>query len=81
MKNFSANHLEGQCMKSLLFERFEVFTAVTIKKAIFWDVMPCGSCKNRHFRGTYRLHHQVGKNQKTRKISSNSQMKHTVKNH
>jgi hypothetical protein len=22
---------------------------VTMKNAILWDVMPCGSCKNRHF--------------------------------
>jgi hypothetical protein len=29
--------------------RFGVFTAVTIKNAVFWDVMPCGSCKNRRF--------------------------------
>jgi hypothetical protein len=27
--------------------RFEVFTAVTMKNAVFWDVTPCGSCKNR----------------------------------
>jgi hypothetical protein len=25
---------------------FEVFTAVTIKNAFFWDVTPSGSCKN-----------------------------------
>jgi hypothetical protein len=24
--------------------RCEVFTAVTIMNAIFWDVIPCGSC-------------------------------------
>jgi hypothetical protein len=24
--------------------RFEVFMAVNMKTAIFWDVMPCGSC-------------------------------------
>jgi hypothetical protein len=29
--------------------RFEVFTAVALKNAIFWDVMPYGSCRNRHF--------------------------------
>jgi hypothetical protein len=23
--------------------------AVTMKNAVFWDVMPCGSCKNRPF--------------------------------
>jgi hypothetical protein len=28
--------------------RFEVFMAVTMKNGVFWDVMPCGSCKN-HF--------------------------------
>jgi hypothetical protein len=32
--------------------RFEVFTAVTMKNGVFWDVTPCGSCKNRRFRGT-----------------------------
>jgi hypothetical protein len=32
--------------------RFEVFTAVTMKIGVFWDVMPCGSCKNQRFGGT-----------------------------
>jgi hypothetical protein len=32
--------------------RFEVFTVVTMKNGVFWDVMPCGSCKNRRFGGT-----------------------------
>jgi hypothetical protein len=32
--------------------RFEVFTAVTMKNGVFWDVTPCGSCKNRRFGGT-----------------------------
>jgi hypothetical protein len=27
--------------------RFEVFTAVTMKNGVFWDVTPRGSCKNR----------------------------------
>jgi hypothetical protein len=31
---------------------FEVFTAVTMKNCVFWDVTPCGSCKNRRFGGT-----------------------------
>jgi hypothetical protein len=30
--------------------------------AVFWDVILCGSCKNRRFGGTYRLHHQDDKN-------------------
>jgi hypothetical protein len=32
--------------------RLEVFTAVTMKSDVFWDVTPCGSCKNRRFGGT-----------------------------
>jgi hypothetical protein len=32
--------------------RFEVFTAVTMKNGVFWDVTPCGSCKNGHLGGT-----------------------------
>jgi hypothetical protein len=31
--------------------RFEVFTAVTMKNGVFWDVTPCGSCNNRRFGG------------------------------
>jgi hypothetical protein len=30
----------------------EVFTAGTMKNAVFWDVTPCGSYKNRYFEGT-----------------------------
>jgi hypothetical protein len=32
-----------------------------LKKAIFWDDTPCGSCKTRRFRGTYRLYHRGDK--------------------
>jgi hypothetical protein len=34
--------------------RFEVFTVVTVKRSIFWDVTPCDSYKKRRFGGTYR---------------------------
>jgi hypothetical protein len=34
------------------YVRFEVFTAVTMKNAFFWDVAPCRSCVKRHFGGT-----------------------------
>jgi hypothetical protein len=37
---------------------FEVFTAVTMKNVVFWDVMPYSSCKNRRFEEMYHLHHQ-----------------------
>jgi hypothetical protein len=29
-----------------------------MKNGVFWDVTPCGFCKNRRFGGTKRLHHQ-----------------------
>jgi hypothetical protein len=32
--------------------RFEVFTTVTMKNGVFWDVTLCGFCKNRPFGGT-----------------------------
>jgi hypothetical protein len=32
--------LRGDCV------RFKVFTAVTMKNGVFWDVTPCGSYKN-----------------------------------
>jgi hypothetical protein len=44
----------GESMESYVGS--EVFTAVTMKNAVFWDVTPCGSYKNGRFGGTYRLH-------------------------
>jgi hypothetical protein len=35
--------------------RFEVFAAVTMKNAVFWNVTPRGSCNNRRFGGTSAL--------------------------
>jgi hypothetical protein len=40
------------------YVKFEVFTAVTMKNAVFWDVALCRSCLNRRFGGTYRLQPQ-----------------------
>jgi hypothetical protein len=38
---------------------FDVFTAVTMKNAVLWDLAPCRSCElNRRFGGTCRLHLQ-----------------------
>jgi hypothetical protein len=37
---------------TVLGVKFEVFTAVTMKSGVFWDVTPCGSCKNRRFGGS-----------------------------
>jgi hypothetical protein len=58
---------------------FEVFTAVTIKNAIFWDVTLCGSCENQHFGGMCCLHQQDERNQWAgNNVSSNLQLKHTL---
>jgi hypothetical protein len=51
-----------------------------MKNVIFWDVTPCGSCKNRRFGGTYRLHQQGRMSQRARYVSSNWKLKHTAKN-
>jgi hypothetical protein len=54
------------------YVRFEVFKAMAINNAVFWDVSLCGSCKNRRFGGTYRLHHQGDRNRRARyDVSSN----------
>jgi hypothetical protein len=36
--------------------RFLIFTAVTMKNGVFWEVVPFRSCVNRRFRWTNRLH-------------------------
>jgi hypothetical protein len=38
--------------------RSEVFTVVTMKNAVFWDVALCRYFVNRRFGGTYRPHLQ-----------------------
>jgi hypothetical protein len=43
--------VDGFCLASN-DETYKVFTAVTMKNAVFWDVTQCGSCKNRYFGGT-----------------------------
>jgi hypothetical protein len=42
----------SQVRRDCMNVRFEVFTAVTTKNAVFWDVRPCGCSKNRRFGGT-----------------------------
>jgi hypothetical protein len=50
--------IDNKCLKNVADVRFEVFTVVTMKKAVFWDVTPCRSGVNRRFGGKYRLHLQ-----------------------
>jgi hypothetical protein len=51
-----------KCVKLWNNVRFEVFVAVTMKNAIFWDVAPCDSCKNRRFRGMSALKRETSRN-------------------
>jgi hypothetical protein len=62
------------------FERIEVFMAVTMKNAVFWDVTPSGSCKNRRFGGPYHLHYQCDKYRRAKNnVSRNYKPKNTAK--
>jgi predicted DNA-binding ribbon-helix-helix protein len=47
--------------------RSGVFTAVNMENAFFWDVTPCGSCKNQRFGRMCRLYGQNDKNRPSRK--------------
>jgi hypothetical protein len=53
-------------IKTEILNDFVLLTEHGMKNDILWDVMPYGSCKNQCFGGTYRLHHQGGKNQYAR---------------
>jgi hypothetical protein len=46
-----------------------------MNNAVFWDVMPCGSCDKRRFGVKHRLHHQDEENQRARNnVSRNQQL-------
>jgi hypothetical protein len=47
-------------MKGDSYKRSAVFTMVTMRNAIFWDVTPPGSYKDWCFGGMYHFHHQGG---------------------
>jgi hypothetical protein len=56
--------------------RFEIFTAVTMKTAVFWDVTPCDSYKNGRLGGMFRANHQGEENRRARNnVGSNRQPK------
>jgi hypothetical protein len=44
---------QGDALSPMLFN---------VENDVFWDVTPCGSCKNRSFGGNWRLLHQGDKN-------------------
>jgi hypothetical protein len=49
-------HLITDLFDLVIDERFQVFTEVTMKNAIFCSVTPYGSCMNRRLSRNYRLH-------------------------
>jgi hypothetical protein len=54
-KQFAGKELsrfDNKCGNIFHVVRFEVFTTVTMKNGVFWDVTPFGFCKNRRFGGT-----------------------------
>jgi hypothetical protein len=55
-------------LKLPIVVRFEVFTVVTMKNAVLWDVVPCRYCINGSFGGKYRLHLQ-GRRKKKKSVS------------
>jgi hypothetical protein len=42
----------SQCERVCSRVKYAVFTAVNMKTAVFWDVTPRDSCKNRNYGGT-----------------------------
>jgi hypothetical protein len=65
-----ANEAHVRCQTSLHYVGFEVFTAVTMKNAAFWDLVPRGSCNNRRFGGTGRMFSKDGGNTFLRNVGS-----------
>jgi hypothetical protein len=70
-ENISANLSLLKVSNATSLVRSEIFTAVTMDNAIFWDVMKCVSRRNRRFGGTQHLNHQGDKNRGARDVSSN----------
>jgi hypothetical protein len=60
------------------YVRFEVFTAMIIKNIIFWDMTPCGSCKDGRFGGKCHHHYQSGKNQRAMNNISNNYLRRAL---
>jgi hypothetical protein len=49
---------DGRSVNSNIYVRLEVFTAVTMKNDVLWDVASCSYCVNRRFGRTNHLHLQ-----------------------
>jgi hypothetical protein len=73
--SLSSNNENPPCIwNTLLLVGFEVFTAVTVKSTVFWDVILCSLVEVQHFGGTYYLQIQGRRvNQTTSKKQAENQ--------
>jgi hypothetical protein len=62
-------NLKGNILR--LVYRAQVFAAVAMKNAVFWDVTLCCYSKNRRFGGTHRLLHQDDKSRRAKNVRNN----------
>jgi hypothetical protein len=62
--NITATYISLQLS---IYLGLEVFTAVNMTNAVFWNVTPCGFIINRRFGGTYRLIFRVEEITRARK--------------
>jgi hypothetical protein len=54
---YVANPFTSQCMT--VIKVFQVFTAMSMKMAVFWVTVPCSLVEiDRRFRGAYSFHHR-----------------------
>jgi hypothetical protein len=70
LKSYNLSSFANNCLCHLVIsDKEELLNEISLsmKNAIFRDVMQCGSCKNKRFGETYRLHHQGENNQRARK--------------
>jgi hypothetical protein len=61
----TSSHLTANTMH-LCYVNDEIFTAVSMKNAVFWGVMPWVPFNNRRFVGIYHLRQQSERNQRAR---------------
>jgi hypothetical protein len=64
--NLMHNHRKWN-FAECIYKNFLSKECYSMKNAVIWDMTPSGSCKNRRFGGTDRLHHQGERNQGAKK--------------
>jgi hypothetical protein len=71
MWNINIKTITQDVMEIIPHGRFEVFTAVNMKNAVFWDVAPCGYCElSQRFGGTFASIFRVEKSASVEPVCS-----------